>query len=201
MLNNLWGCVLTRWQPGFNDPYFLSWLMVSIYLFAAVLALVVAGRVPFPAETRRRERIVWAGVATVAVVMAVNKQADLQTLAIAAGSCVVRGQGWDAQALWLETVTTGALALLTVGVGGVFLWSLRGTAGRTALPLLGLALMVGFVAFRAAEILGFLGPLYALTRSLWVDRVLELAGPALVILGALRLLRRPGGENAPRGAG
>ncbi|MCB1339172.1 MAG: hypothetical protein KDK10_17535 [Maritimibacter sp.] len=191
-------CVLLKWQPGINDPYVLSWIMVAIYALAAALALAVAHRAPFPAETRRRERVFWIVVAIVAAVLAVNKQADLQTLLLAAGGCVMRAQGWADETIWLKGGATLALIALALGIGGGGLWSLRRTSRRTALPLAGLALMAGFIAFRALEILFFRGPLRALSLSDWPDRVLELSGPAVVIVGAWLLLNGRSGVGAAR---
>lgn len=190
MRQDLWDCILTRWQPGFNDPYLLSWVMVAIYILAAILALVVARRAPFPVVTRRRERILWMTLAVVTTFMAFNKQFDLQTLLLATGSCVVQSTGWHQQATWLEGLTTTVLMILAVGLGVVFLWSLRRTAKRTALPILGLGLIVGFIAFRAAEILQFLGPVRAYIHGNWPDRLLELSGPLVIIVGALIVLDR-----------
>jgi hypothetical protein len=188
MQPDLLDCVLTRWQPGFNDPYVISWVMVAIYILAALLALFVARRAPFPKVTRRQERILWITLAVVATFMAINKQVDLQTLLLATGRCIVQSKGWQQQANWLGGVAIAVLVLVAFGLGAVFLWSLRRTARRTALPILGLGLMAGFIAFRAAEILQFLGPLRAYVRGHWPDRILELSGPLVIIVGALILL-------------
>lgn len=183
-------CVLGRWQLGFNDPYFVSWIMVTIYILVAILAIAVARHASFPADTRRRERVFWAAVAGVMAFMAVNKQADLQTLIISAGSCVMRAQGWYEQYHLLKGTMMSILVLSAFGSGAVFLWALLPTLRRTALPMLGLALVAGFIVFRAAETLNVLGPLHAVARGNWPDRILELSGPLVIVVAALLLLHQ-----------
>ncbi|MCB1355300.1 MAG: hypothetical protein KDK53_01935 [Maritimibacter sp.] len=190
MQENFFVCVLGRWQLGFNDPYFLSWVMVAIYVFAAFLAAVVARRAPVPAATRRQERAFWAAVAGVLAIMAVNKQADLQTLIMATGSCLGQTQSWFEKTDLLKGIILTVLVLSAFGSGAVFVWALRPTLRRTALPLLGLALMAGFIVFRAAETLNSLGPLRAVARGNWPDRILELSGPLVIVIAAIILLNR-----------
>ncbi len=183
-------CVLERWQFGFNDPYLVSWIMVAIYILAALLAIAVARRASFPARTRRRERVFWVGVAIALTLMAVNKQADLQTLMIATASCLLRTQGWFDQYDLLKGLIMTGLALSAVVGGAVFVRALLPTLRRTALALLGLALVAGFIVFRAAESLNALGPLRGVVRGNWPDRILELSGPLVIVVAALILLDR-----------
>lgn len=192
------GCILQRWQPGMNDPFFLSWVMVGIYLLAAILAFAVVLRATLPAATRGRERLFWGLVAVVLTFMAVNKQADLQTLLLAAGSCLTKAVGWTGQNQRIEGVAMVLLAGAAFAAGALILWGLRPTLRRTALPLLGLTLMASFVVFRAAEIFDFLGPLRQVARGHWPDRILEVSGPAVIIAGALILLSRRA-RKAPAG--
>jgi hypothetical protein len=185
-------CVLSRWQPGFNDPYLMSWIMVAIYLLAAGLALAVALRGPFPDETRRRERVFWALVATALVFAAVNKQADLQQLALAYSHCAARAQGWIRHLRLVQHLAVIALGIAGLGGGVVFWWLMRRTLQRSALPLLGLVLMAAFVVGRAGELF-FRGNRndYFLHAG-WPARFLELSGPLAIMAGAVLLLRWTG---------
>jgi hypothetical protein len=178
-------CVQTRWQLGFNDPYFLSWVMVAIYLLTAILVFVVARLAPFPAVTRRRERVFWAAVGVVLILMAVNKQADLQTLMMAAASCVLLSQGWYDPNDLLKGLVMAVLVLSAIAGGTAVLWSLHTTLRRSATPLIGLGLMAAFIVFRAAETLG---PPRGIAFGHWPDRILELSGPLLIFAAAFMLL-------------
>jgi len=187
-------CILARWQPGFNDPYLMSWIMVGIYLLVAGMALVVMGRGPFPATTVRRERAFWGIVTGALVFMALNKQADLQTLILATGRCLSQAQGWFEYRRLVQRIVVIGLALSALGGGAVFLWGLRRTLRRTALPLLGLFLTMGFVLVRAAELF-HVGDRLKAALDGWSGRVLELSGPLVIFAAALFLLVGPNGKR------
>lgn len=192
-------CVLARWQPGFNDPYLLSWVMVAVYVLAAALAVVVLRRAAFPEATRRREQVFWGLVAAALVFMAVNKQADLQTFLLSVGHCMARAQDWFGQRLVVKRIGLTLFALTAIIGGLVFLWGLRRTLRRTGLPLAGLALIAGFILLRAAEMFHFRGPIMARFRGNWPDRILEMAGPILIIVAALILLGQVRARSRPAG--
>jgi hypothetical protein len=185
-------CVLARWDPGFNDPYLVSWLMVALYLLVAGIAVAVMRRCPFPTATRRRERVFWGVVVGAMLLMALNKQADLQTLILATGRCLSQAQGWFEYRRLVQRIAVFALALTALGGGVVILWGLRRTLRRTALPLLGLGLTTAFVLTRAAGMFHVEGPLEVALNGGWPGRALELAGPLTILAAALILLRRPG---------
>lgn len=193
---NLSDCVLTRWQPGFNDPYLVSWIMVAIYLMVAVVAGRVVWRRPFPAATARRERVFWGLIAGVLVFMAINKQGDLQTLLLSVGHCLSRTQGWFGERDLVKRIVVTVLAVSALGGGALFLWGLRRTLSRTALPLTGLFLMASFIVLRAAEMFHFRGPIMAMFRGNWPDRILELSGPLVIFIAALVLLAGSAGARA-----
>ena len=163
-------CILVRWTPSFNDPYLASWGMVAIYLLVAVMALTVAHQAAFPSETCRCERIFWGIVAAALMFMAINKQADLQTLLLATGRCLSQDQGWFEYRRLIQRIAVFALGGVALGGGAFLLWGLRRTLRRTALPLLGLFLMAGFVLTRAA-VLFHVGEKYkALLSEGWSGR-------------------------------
>ncbi len=167
----------------------MGWVTVLVYLSVAALSLAVALRAPFPARTRRKERRFWALLAAVLLLLAVNKQLDVQSCVTALGQCLAREQGWyKSRRLVQMTVIFGlVLAMLgfALGLGRV----MRGTRNRLA--LIGLVAVLGFVAIRA---MGF-HPVDALIGAdalhLRLHWLFELSGPVLILLAALRLLDRP----------
>lgn len=191
-------CVLVSWQPGLNDPYLLSWIMVAIYLLVATIAIAAVRSGTFPATTVRRERVFWGVVAGALVFMAVNKQADLQTLLLASGRCLSQAQGWFEARRLVQKIAMIVLALAALGGGAVVLWRLRRTLRRTALPLAGLFLMVGFILSRAAGMFHVEGWLVDAFAARWPGRLLELSGPLTIFIGALVVLRR--GKRRPGAA-
>lgn len=188
----LFDCIHNRWQPGFNDPYLVSWIMVAIYLMAAVGAVAVTRRAPFPPETRRRERAFWGVVAGALVFMAFNKQADLQTLILATGRCLSQAQGWFEYRRLVQRIAVIGMALAAFGGGAVFLWGLRRTLRRTALPLFGVFLMGGFALSRAAEMFHVGEQFEEALNEGWPGRVLEVSGPVTILVAGVLRLQRPG---------
>lgn len=194
MQTTLSDCVLTRWHLGFNDPYLTSWVMVAIYLLVAGMAVAVVRRGSFPARSARRERVFWGVVASVLVLMAVNKQADLQTLMLATGRCVAQSDGWYEFRQAIKGIAFVAIAIALIGSGTVLFWCLRRTFRRTGLPLLGLFLMFLFVLSRAFWIFHFIPSvemahrLYPILVHGWPSRFFEVSGPLVIFVAAVSLL-------------
>lgn len=183
-------CIVGSWSPGLGDRHAMGWITVGVYLLAATTAARAAVRGRFPAASRGRERTFWLLAAAVLVVLAVNKQLDLQSLLTAAARCHAQANGWYDNrrslqvAFILGIAAAGLLALVALA------WLLRGTLRRTGAALLGLAFVAVFVLIRAA---GFHHVDLLIDREVGGVRlnwVLELAGPALVVIAGLRAARR-----------
>jgi hypothetical protein len=189
-LADLQSCALARWSPGIGDPTAMGWGTVMVYLAAAAVAFVVASRAPFPAGSRRRERLFWALLAAVLLALAVNKQLDLQSYVTALGRCAAQHQGWyDRRRFVQEMVILGLLVVMVLLAVG--LWRMmRGTLARSGAALAGLILVLGFVAIRAV---GF-HHVDALIRldvlDMRLNWLFELTGPVLIGLAGLWLLLR-----------
>ncbi|WP_414899067.1 isopropylmalate isomerase [Rhodovulum sp. YEN HP10] len=195
-MRDIHSCLFGTWQPGIGDPTWQGWVTVAVYLAVAALALRAASRGVFPAPSARRERIFWSLVALVLLLLAINKQLDLQSALTAAGRCLARLQGWYGQRRAVQTefiVAIGALSLLSLAG---LLWLLRGTLRRSAPAIVGLCFVSGFVLIRAAgfhhvdHLLGM--PTLLSVRA---NMVLELTGPLLIAAAALAL------KHGDRGTG
>jgi hypothetical protein len=189
-LADLQSCALMRWSPGIGDPTAMGWITVMVYLAAAAVAVVVASRAPFPAGSRRRERLFWALLAAVLLALAVNKQLDLQSYVTALGRCAARHQGWyDRRRLVQEMVILGLLVVMVLLAVG--LWRLmRGTLARSGAALAGLILVLGFVAIRAAGFHHVDALIKMDVRNMRLNWLFELTGPGLIGLAGLWLLLR-----------
>ena len=186
---NLFECVFSRWYPGINDPFLTSWIMVVVYLLVAACAFVVAKRAVFPDFTRNRERVFWGLITVVMIVMAINKQLDLQSLLPATGRCLSEAQGWFEHRRLVQRVFFLVLILLAAGGTAILLWRLRHALKRSSAPLLGLVLMAGFVLSRAAEFNHIDSDIGTFLTSRWGARVSELAGPLVILFAGLVRLR------------
>jgi len=186
---NLFECVFSRWYPGINDPFLTSWIMVLVYLLVAVCAFVVAKRAAFPDSTRNRERVFWGLITFVMIVMAINKQLDLQSLLPVTGRCLSEAQGWFEHRRVVQRVFFLVLIILAASGTAILLWRLRHTLKRSSAPLLGLVLMAGFVLSRAAEFNHIESDIVTFLTSRWGARMLEVAGPLVILLAGLKRLQ------------
>lgn len=192
-------CAFQNWNAGIGDPTLWGWLTVVIYALAAVVAARVAYRGPFPDASRSREQIFWGCLAVGLTFLAVNKQLDLQTFFTVIGRCSALEQGWYEDRRTIQGLVILGFALLVVAGGVFFLFLLRGTLRRTALPILGAAFVGGFVLIRAVgfhnvdQMIGMRLP--PALGSVKVNFLLEAPGPLLIMFTGLWLLRKASWEN------
>lgn len=179
-------CAFTQWSPGLGDNNLMGWLTVAVYLAAALAATSAARRMPGSEAGTGRERLFWWIAAAIMLALAVNKQLDLQSLLTMIARCHARLSGWyDVRRIVQEAfiyliAAGGAVAL------GLMALLLRGILGRIGLALLGLGFVCLFVVVRAAsfhQVDVLLGSTAAGIKLNWL---LELPGPILVALVALR---------------
>lgn len=188
MLLAFWESI--RWRPGIGDPSVAGWLTALAYLAVGVLALGHARGVwrrelaPSGARTGvRRVVIFWAVAGGLLVLLALNKQLDLQSLLTDVGRVWSKRQGWfdrrqSVQRVFIVAVVLVAAAALAVGVG-VF-WGQR---RRLGLGLLGMVWLGGFVVVRAASFHHVDQLLGTRVEGLKVNWLAELGGIAAVAAG------------------
>lgn len=179
-------CIFAAWRPGIGDPHPMGWVTVGVYLLAALASAMVAWRGAFPPATRGRERVFWTLAALLLLFLAVNKQLDLQSFMTAAGRCMAKAQGWYENRRLVQL----AFILVLAGTGVLILMSLRrllhGTLARTGLALLGLVLVSVFVVIRAAGFHHMDMLIATRVAGMRLNWLMELSGPLLVLMAALR---------------
>ena len=169
----------------------IGWVTVATYLLCSIVALRVGMRVDFPIKTRRRERLFWFLTAGLMLALAINKQLDLQSLLTAIGRCTAKAQGWYEQRRGFQREFIIWLGLAVLALGVVTGVAMRHSLRRSGLALLGLTLVGGFVLIRAV---GFHHVDVLINQRISgarVNAILELSGLLLILLGGVRLLRRP----------
>ncbi len=179
-------CTFGRWSLGLGDPHFVGWATVVVYFIAAVACALVAMRGAFPASSHSRERMFWSTAATFLLLLAINKQLDLQSLLTALGRCVAVEQGWYdvrgvVQRRFVTALLLGGVAAL-VGIGLL----MRGTLARTSLAIVGLAFVGVFVGVRAISFHQVDALINSRALGLRWNWLLELPGPLLVLTAALQ---------------
>ncbi|MFM7444832.1 MAG: isopropylmalate isomerase [Tabrizicola sp.] len=183
-------CAFTQWRPDLGDSHFVGWLTVGVYLSAAIAAWLVARRLIDRDSAALRERWFWRITAGLMLLLAINKQLDLQSLLTVFVRCHAQLSGWydnrrALQVVFIYLVAAGGV--LSLALSAVLL---RGLLSRVGLALAGLGFVCVFVVIRAASfhhVDVFLGSTAVGIKLSWL---LELPGPTLVALVALR--RRSG---------
>lgn len=150
------------WRLGIGDSSPLGWATVAAYAAAAWLCGAAARRAagaartverlaPVEAANQRALAAFWLGGCALLVLLAVNKQLDLQTLMTQLGRDLALAQGWYEERRRVQTAFVAGLAALGTLSGVTIAWWLRSVVARIAGPLLGLAMITAFVVVRAAS--------------------------------------------------
>ena len=184
-------CAFAQWSPGLGDNNLMGWLTVVVYLLAGLAAGRVARRLTAVDPVTRRERRFWVIAAGLLLLLAINKQLDLQSLLTMVARCHAQLSGWydvrrGVQEAFIYLVAAGAVVTM-----GLMTLLLRGILGRVWLALVGLGFVCAFVVIRAASfhhVDVFLGSTAAGMKLNWL---LELPGPILVALVAWRRVSGP----------
>jgi hypothetical protein len=190
-VNSLFPCAFSPWNPGIGDNHFMGWLTVAVYLVAAFRCAVTARHGSFPERTHAREQVFWWLCSLALVLLAANKQLDLQSLLTSVARCVAVEQGWYEnrrillRGFILAVAAAGAVGFIACG------FFMRATFARTGLAILGLGLVCTFVAIRAASFHHVDILIDARVAGLRLNWLLELPGPLLMLLASIRAGRSP----------
>ena len=184
--SDLQSCVADRWTPQIGDPNLTGWLTVLAYAACMVLAALVWRRSPKGAE-----RAFWGVLALLMAALAVNKQLDLQSALTATGRCIAKMQGWyedrrGVQVLFIEGVLIVAVLALIFG-----LYRMRKDIRRNGVAIIGLHVVVGFVAVRAVGFHHFDTLINTRVMDVRFNFIFENSGLVLIALNAVTLLMQP----------
>jgi hypothetical protein len=179
---------LMTWRPQLDNPTFLGWLVVAVYLLAA-LACGRAGWIALVTPGRKECFPLWSLLAASLLFLGVNKQLNLQTLLIVLGRRTAWTGGWYEHRRQAQFAFAAVFAL--AAVAAVFLLFSRGKAffGENRLALCGLIILTVFVLLRAATINHaneWFGLYLHDDKWCWL---LEMCGSFLLGLSAVRFIR------------
>lgn len=186
------------WRPGIGDPTVMGWLTVFAYALAAALcwrAAMVSGSSNAPHH--RSALRLWIALAGLFVVLAINKQLDLQSWFTSIGRAMARSEGWYEYRRAVQTIFVIALAALGLIALLVLAWLTRTTWRTTGLAVIGTAFILTFIVIRAASFHHFddlLGWTFFGMRMNWI---FELSGIACVAFAAWNAQRPRTRRNQP----
>ncbi|WP_137110689.1 isopropylmalate isomerase [Rhodobacter sp. SY28-1] len=179
-------CAFTQWRPELGDNHLMGWVTVGVYLGAAVASGLVARRLASADPANRSERWFWRMASVILLLLALNKQLDLQSLLTLFARCHAQLSGWygarrGVQEAFIYLVAAGAVVTI-----GLMTLLLRGILSRIWLALVGLGFVCAFVVIRAASFHHVDVLLGSSSAGIKLNWLLELPGPILVALVAWR---------------
>jgi hypothetical protein len=193
-------CAAEAWAPGFGDRDLYGYVMTVVHLVAAGLAVTVAVKGPFQSRSPRAERWLWGIGATVLVVLAINKQLDLQSMLVTAARCVARGQGWyEARREYQTEIILGLVIAAAIIVPTLILLLRKAVFGNLAF-VLSMSALVAFVLLRAISFHHLDIVFGTNVLSFRLHRLIEVTAlGAVILVAAVRLGRsRPGDAPSTR---
>ncbi len=186
----LFECISYRWSPGIGDPTLVGWLTVLVYLAAAGLAFLRARDVFGAAGAAGAElKVFWLGLAVLLVLMAVNKQLDLQSALTVAGRCLAVEQGWYQTRRGVQVAFMLTLAGLGLAAIAGLLWVMRRHLRSHRLVISGAGLLLLFVMLRASSFHHMDLFIHARLLGVKMNWLFELGALAMIIAGSRRPLQ------------
>ncbi len=175
-----------RWTPGIGDPTFGGWLAVFAYLAAVVVCGLNVRLSASRGDRLLGVRGFWAGLCCLLLLLAVNKQLDVQTLFTQVGRDIALSGGWYERRRSVQGAFIVLLGTFAV-TGSVLLWrQLSGSWRSLRITCAGVVLLLGYIVIRAAtfhHIDLLLGKSLAGVR---LSSGLELLAIAAIVAGAWR---------------
>ena len=126
----------------------------------------------------------WLVSTIVLLLLALNKQLDLQTWLVRTGRDLAHDFGFYDSKHTIQAVFVICLALAALITGVLALLKLRGHMDNVGLAGVGLIVLLAFILLRAASVSHVDIPITRALSSSWVAPALELLGAGIVILGA-----------------
>ena len=176
-----------HWRPGIGDPTFMGWFITAAYLITSLFCGVSARRTDriSPISRSRHLHLFWWSLTVIMLLMGINKQLDLQCLLIAVIKKMALTQGWYSQRRIFQMLFIACIAIFGLVLLAWLGWKFRRLPRQYGLALLGIFLLITFIAIRTA-------PLNHLAKFPgWqsviglINSILELAGIGLVGISAL----------------
>jgi hypothetical protein len=175
-------CLFAAWSPTIGDPTPLGWITVVAYLAASCLSVFALYRYS------GRQRVFWLALSVVLLLLAVNKQLDLQSALTAGGRCLAQAQGWyeDRRAVQVKFIL--AIIAISAVVAVWLVWVMRREIAHIWLALIGVVSLLSFIAIRAAGFHHFDQFIGVEIAGVRMNGILELGGISMIAANAIYLL-------------
>jgi hypothetical protein len=179
--------LMGRWHPMIGDPSPMGWFTVGAYLACAILAFLAARS---HSEQDRRPFIFWGIVSLLMLLLAINKQLDIQSLFTEIGRQIARHQGWMEQRRTVQFWFIVLFGMISLTGFIVFACCLRDLFKRFRTAFVGLFFLLCFIIVRAAGFHHFDEILQSRLLSMKMNWVIELTGIFIILAAAIADIRR-----------
>jgi hypothetical protein len=181
-----------QWQLGIGDPTVMGWVTVAAYFGAAILCWRCATN----ASSARRRGLAsaqpilfWSALASVLVLLGINKQLDLQTWFTLFAKRLALEQGWYENRRFAQGVFILVMCLVGLAGLGIAFWLTRRAFPGSRLALLGMLFLGCFVLIRAASFHHVDQLIAFRLAGLKMNWILELGSILIVAVAATRSVR------------
>lgn len=174
-----------------GDPTIQGWGVAIGYAIAAALAALASAR-----AGTRQQRLLWRTLAVILLLLALNKQLDLQSCLTNMVRREAIENGWYGQHRRLQAYFIAALAAATLGLGAVLAWVLRRADLASRVAAFGTMMIAAFVTLRAASF-HHVDEFLTIKLANWsAGSFLEGGGIVLIAAGACAFVRGASGRVA-----
>lgn len=179
--------LIGNWSPGIGDASVGGWVTVVLYLIAAWMTWRVLRDVPAPhSRGERHEQWFWRLLLLGLVLLALNKQLDLQSAFTEAGRIAAEKGGWYQDRRQVQLAFIAGMAIMGLTVFASILYLTRRAPASTWWTLLGATGLVGFVVIRAASFHQVDEAIGHQVAGLPINWLLEMGALVVIMVGAWR---------------
>jgi hypothetical protein len=174
------------WSPGIGDPSLGGWLTVLLYVAAAWMTWRVLKTMPKAARNGSHERWFWRLLFLGLILLAVNKQLDLQSALTEVGRMAAERGGWYEDRHQVQAAFIAGVAIMGLTAMAAVLYLVWDSPSETLMTLAGAAGLLIFVIVRAASfhhVDAWLGQDIAGIRMNWL---MEMGSLMVILWGSWR---------------
>lgn len=178
--------LLGSWSPGIGDPSLGGWLTVLLYVASLWMTWRVLKRMPGGHWGNRQERWFWRLLLVALLMLALNKQLDLQSALTEIGRMAAEKGGWYKDRHQVQVAFIAGISILGLTAMAALLCLVWGSPSETLITLAGATGLVVFVIIRAASfhhVDAWLGEDVAGIRMNWL---MEMGSLTVILWGAWR---------------
>ncbi len=178
-------CLAQSWNPHWSDADFLGVTLTFLYVTAALMTTYAALQV-WVSGSPRSGRWLWTLAAVCLILLAINKQLDVQTFFTQTGRCVARAEGWYGERRSFQEVATLGIFTVATFVGATLMVTSRRGNG---LMIAGLGLLTTYVALHVLSFHHMDSLLKTPLFGLGLARIIELS--SLLVINYAAATKRP----------